>query len=241
LIETRQFESFNRRFAFVMHDIKNLVSQLALVMRNAEKHADNPDFQRDMMLTLKDSVARMNDLLARLQQHNIGQSDSAPVDLVRLLRQVVEERRRTYQMLTFNSDLGAALVQGDEGRLEQVFIHLIQNAIDASPQGAVNVDLRVSGPVVRVCVMDEGVGMSEDFVRNELFKPFRSTKTGGFGLGAFEAREIVKSHGGRLNVASKLAEGSVFTVELPLAETSADAQTQVTASPDRPLSAMAAQ
>jgi putative PEP-CTERM system histidine kinase len=241
LIETRQFESFNRRFAFVMHDIKNLVSQLALVMRNAEKHADNPEFQRDMMLTLKDSVARMNDLLARLQQHNIGQSDSAPVDLVRLLRQVVEERRRTHNLLTFNGDLGAALVRGDEGRLEQVFIHLIQNAIDASPEGAVNVDLRVSGKSVRIAVMDQGVGMSDDFVRNDLFKPFRSTKSGGFGLGAYEAREIVKSHGGRLDVASKLTEGSVFTVELPLADTGVAPDPQLSTSRNTSLSAMAAQ
>jgi putative PEP-CTERM system histidine kinase len=222
LIETRQFESFNRRFAFVMHDIKNLVSQLALVMRNAEKHADNPDFQRDMMLTLKDSVARMNDLLARLQQHNKGQSDSAPVDLIRLLRQIVDERRRTHKMLSFHSDLHAAMVQGDEGRLEQIFIHLIQNAIDASSEGTIDIDVRLAGPrghrVVRIAVMDEGVGMSEDFIRHELFKPFRSTKAGGFGLGAYEAREIVKSHGGHLEVVSKLSEGSVFTIELPHCE-----------------------
>jgi putative PEP-CTERM system histidine kinase len=242
LIETRQFESFNRRFAFVMHDIKNLVSQLALVMRNAEKHADNPDFQRDMMLTLKDSVARMNDLLARLQQHNIGQAESAPVDLVRLLRQVVEDRRRTHQLLTFHGELGAALVKGDEGRLEQVFIHLIQNAIDASPEGGVDVDLRLAGSSVRVSVLDQGVGMSDDFVRNELFKPFRSTKAGGFGLGAYEAREIVKSHGGRLDVASKQGEGSVFTIVLPLAMVASHSpEPGISESPDADKSVMAAQ
>ncbi len=215
LIETRQFEAFNRRFAFIMHDIKNLVSQLALVTKNAEKHADNPEFQRDMMLTLKDSVSRMNDLLARLQQHNMGKSESAPVDLVRLLRQCVDERRRSHQLLTFHCELGAALVQGDEGRLEQVFIHLIQNAIDASPQDMVDVDLRLEGGFVSVSVSDLGIGMTDEFIRNDLFKPFRSTKVGGFGLGAYEAREIIRTHGGRLTVASKPDEGSVFTILLP--------------------------
>jgi putative PEP-CTERM system histidine kinase len=216
LIETRQFEAFNRRFAFIMHDIKNLVSQLALVTRNAERHADNPEFQRDMMLTLKDSVTRMNDLLARLQQHNIGRAESAPVDLVRLLRQIVEERRRSHQLLTFHCNLGAALVQGDEGRLEQVFIHLIQNAIDAGPEDMVDVNLQIAGDVAQIAVSDQGTGMTEEFIRNDLFKPFRSTKTGGYGLGAFEAREIVRHHGGRMSVASKPSEGSVFSVELPL-------------------------
>jgi putative PEP-CTERM system histidine kinase len=216
LIETRQFDAFNRRFAFIMHDIKNLVSQLALVTRNAEKHAENPEFQRDMMLTLKDSVTRMNDLLARLQQHNIGKAESAPVDLVRLLRQIVEERRRSNQLLTFHCNLDAALVKGDEGRLEQVFIHLIQNAIDTGPESMVDVELRIAGSMAQVAVSDQGAGMTEEFIRNDLFKPFRSTKSGGYGLGAFEAREIVRHHGGKMSVASKLSEGTVFTVELPL-------------------------
>ncbi len=225
LIETRQFEAFNRRFAFVMHDIKNLVSQLALVTRNAEKHADNPAFQRDMMLTLKDSVSRMNDLLARLQQHNLGKSDSAPVDLVRLLRSCIEERRRSHHLLTFHCDLGAALVQGDEGRLEQVFIHLIQNAIDASPEGMVAVSVRLAGTQVQATITDQGIGMTEDFVRNDLFKPFTSTKVGGYGLGAYEAREIVTSHGGKMQVASKVGEGTIFTITLPLSPAVADRQT----------------
>lgn len=227
LIETRQFEAFNRRFAFVMHDIKNLVSQLALITKNAEKHADNREFQRDMMLTLKDSVSRMNDLLARLQQHNIGKSESAPVDIVRLLRQCVDERRRSHQLLTFHCDLGAALVQGDEGRLEQVFIHLIQNAIDAAPQDMVDVTLQQEGGFASVCVTDHGIGMTDEFIRNDLFKPFRSTKAGGFGLGAYEAREIVRGHGGRLGVVSKPDEGSMFTVLLPLSNAGATSGAQM--------------
>ncbi len=216
LIETREFDAFNRRFAFVMHDIKNLVSQLALVTRNAEKHADNPEFQRDMMLTLRDSVGKMNDLLARLQQHNTGKADHAPVDIVRMARSLIEGRRNAHKLLTFHAQKAAAIVAGDEGRLEQVFIHLVQNAIDASPVAPIAVRVGHDSETVVVEIEDSGSGMSEDFVHGELFKPFRSTKVGGYGLGAYEAREIVRSHGGRLDVTSKLGEGSVFRVMLPL-------------------------
>jgi len=75
LLDAKRFDEFNRRFAFIMHDIKNLVSQLTLVARNAERHADNPQFREDMVATLKNSVLKMNDLLARLSQHNRGRTD----------------------------------------------------------------------------------------------------------------------------------------------------------------------
>ena len=61
--------------------------------------------------------------------------------------------------------------------------------------------------------------MSADFIRARLFKPFASTKDGGFGIGAFEARALVAAMGGRIEVASREGEGSRFTVFLPLAET----------------------
>ncbi len=217
LMEARKFEEFNRRFAFIMHDIKNLVSQLSLVARNAERHADKPDFQRDMMLTIKESVDKMNDLLARLKQHNIQRQDSEDVDLSTLLERLVATKRHGYPSLAL-SVTGAVLVRAQAAKLEQVFGHLIQNAIEASRDGAaIQVALRNGGDTARIDVMDMGAGMSEEFIRNELFTPFRSTKPGGFGIGAYEAREIVKGFGGRIEVQSREGEGSVFTVVLPVA------------------------
>jgi putative PEP-CTERM system histidine kinase len=218
LIEAGQFEEFNRRFAFIIHDIKNLVSQLSLIVRNADRHVDNPEFQRDMVLTLKDSVTKMNDLLARLQQHNTAQKVNDLVNLPEILGAVVHTKRLGYPLLTMNCDADVMSVRGEGGRLEQVFTHLIQNAIDASQADA---PIRVSAckqeGFVRVDVTDQGCGMSEEFIRSDLFKPFRSTKANGFGIGAYEAREIVKSMGGRLDVASKPGDGSTFSVTLPLA------------------------
>ena len=219
LDDAAKFDEFNRRFAFIMHDIKNLVSQLSLVARNAERHADNPAFRADMVATLQSSVGKMNDLLARLSQRPGGraEADWTQVDLPALLAQVVEVKRRAYPALTLEGGEAGVKIAGDAGRIEQLFLHLIQNAIDAS---ADDVPIRLVmdriGDEVSVRIMDQGHGMSARFIRQELFQPFRSTKSGGFGIGAYEAREIARAHGGRLEVTSSEGQGSVFVVTLPI-------------------------
>ena len=108
-------------------------------------------------------------------------------------------------------------VAGDVDQIEQLFLHLIQNAIDASSADApIRVVATNTGNEVIVRIEDKGKGMSARFIRNELFQPFRSTKPGGFGIGAYEAREIARAHGGRLEVISREGVGTTFTVVLPL-------------------------
>lgn len=219
LLEASKFDEFNRRFAFIMHDIKNLVSQLSLLARNAERHADNPAFRADMVATLQGSVGKMNDLLARLSQHNTGKPDeTATIQLTALVGQVVAAKKAAHRALELRAGPEELAVSGDPGRLEQVFAHLIQNAIDASePSAPVIVSVKQEDGKARIDIIDMGCGMSPVFIRNELFKPFRSTKRGGFGIGAYEAREIVRGMSGRLDVASREGEGTVFSVVLPLA------------------------
>jgi signal transduction histidine kinase len=191
---------------------------LSLVARNAERHADNPAFRADMVATLQNSVGKMNDLLARLAQHNTGRADHlGVVDLVALLRQVVTSKQHAYPEISLNSPQLILPVMGDAGRLEQLFTHLIQNAVDAShDHGVVLVNICGKDENVMVTIDDLGVGMSAHFIRNDLFRPFRSTKVGGFGIGAYEAREIARDHHGSLDVASREGEGSRFTIQLPL-------------------------
>ncbi len=219
LDEAGKFDEFNRRFAFIMHDIKNLVSQLSLVARNAERHADNPAFRADMVATLQGSVGKMNDLLARLAQRTTGRSEHGEaVDLALLLAEIVAVKSRQHAAMLLDPGDGQLFVTADPVRLEQLFGHLIQNAIEASTADApIEVDIRQDMATVVVEIADHGSGMSPAFVRSELFKPFRSTKAGGFGIGAYEAREIARAAGGRLDVASRVGEGSVFTIRLPLA------------------------
>jgi len=218
LMDASRFDEFNRRMAFVMHDIKNLVSQLSLLAANAEKHADNPAFRADMLVTLRNSADKMNALLARLGRYGSGQvHDLAPIDLAELARSIAVRFPTVHPVaLTRHAPV---VVMGNREGLEQALIHLVQNAIDASePDMPVMLDASSEGLYGTIEVVDSGSGMSPEFVRTGLFKPFVSSKQGGFGIGAFEARELVKAMGGRVAVESREGLGTRFSVTLPIAE-----------------------
>lgn len=218
LMDASRFDEFNRRMAFVMHDIKNLVSQLSLLAANAEKHADNPAFRADMLVTLRNSADKLSALLARLGRYGSGQvSQRGPIELVALARAVAARFAGMHPVALTRDE--PVTVTGNREALEQALIHLVQNAIDASePDMPVFIDVAAHGLHGIIEVVDSGKGMSPEFVRTGLFKPFVSSKAGGFGIGAFEARELVKAMGGRIAVESREGLGTRFAVELPLAE-----------------------
>lgn len=218
LIDAARFDEFNRRFAFIMHDIKNLVSQLTLVTRNAERHANKPEFRADMIATLQSSTARMNDLLARLSQHNTGRSEEPrAVELGGVIATVARALRVRHPVVVTGGPGMFALA--DPGRLEQALSHLVQNAIDASPKAEpVTLATVRQGGETGIEIIDRGPGMTSDFVNGSLFKPFASTKAGGFGVGAYEARAIVAAMGGHIAVRSAPGEGTCMTLWLPHAQ-----------------------
>jgi putative PEP-CTERM system histidine kinase len=220
LADARRFDEFNRRFAFIIHDIKNLVSQLSLVIRNAERHAEKPEFREDMIATLHSSVKKMNDLLARLHRgsNNVEAEPVRAIPLGQAATAVAEIKRRVHPVEVEGITALAAIA--DPARLEQALAHLVQNAIDASPGGAaVRIRCGIRAGEAAIEVVDRGEGMSADFIRTRLFQPFASTKERGFGVGAFEARSLVAAMGGRIEVDSREGEGSRFTILLPLGET----------------------
>jgi putative PEP-CTERM system histidine kinase len=217
LSEARRFDEFNRRFAFILHDVKNLVSQLTLIARNAERHADNPEWRADMVATLRSSVGKMNDLLARLapaaaQQ---GRPPLAAVELRTLLAGCVAAHR-THHDVRLLGDSGVDVLADPIG-LEQAIGHLIANAVEASANGEpVSVRVFHGAGEARIEISDLGIGMDAEFVATRLFAPFASTKQDGFGIGAFEARTLVHAMGGRLTVDSRPGAGTRFTITLPL-------------------------
>ncbi|MBA3676673.1 MAG: PEP-CTERM system histidine kinase PrsK [Sphingosinicella sp.] len=224
LADAQRFDEFNRRFAFIMHDIKNLVSQLSLVARNAERHADNPEFRADMISTLQNSVKKMNDLLARLSRETSSEAQPPRALLVQpIITRIAEAKRQTHP-IEIQGD-AQVLAMADPARLEQALGHLVQNAIDASPEGvAVRISSRLVGGETAIEIVDAGEGMSDEFIRGSLFQPFASTKPNGFGVGAFEARTLVAAMGGRIHVASRQGEGSRFTIYLPAGTVAAKGQ-----------------
>lgn len=220
LLEASRFDEFNRRIAFVMHDIKNLASQLALLSRNAERHADNPEFRKDMLVTLRNSADKLNALLARLSRYGAGNVEQIEaIDAAEVIAAVAQRYATGGDIVRVHAaDDRPCMVMANRETLEQVVLHLVQNAIDASAPGlAVLLQTRCEGLRGVIEVIDSGSGMSAEFVRTRLFTPFVSTKPGGFGIGAFEARELVRAMRGRLDVESREGLGSRFAIRLPLA------------------------
>lgn len=218
LSEVQRFDEFNRRMAFIMHDIKNLVSQLSLLAGNAKRHAGNPEFQADMIDTLQESARKMNGLLERLAQHNKSNPEEPkPVKVIELIRSTIEKKRLLHGVESGQiEDLTAF---ADPARVDQILGHLIQNAIDASAENEpITINARRRDLSVAIEVCDHGMGMSNEFIRSQLFKPFASSKQGGFGIGAYEARELARAMNGRLEVESTEGVGSRFTLILPLAK-----------------------
>lgn len=216
LAEARQFEAFNRLSTYAVHDLKNLISQLSLVIDNASRHKNNPLFMENVISTVENSVAKMNRLLARLRQGAQAEPSRA-LDLAKLLEEVVHDAQTAQPAPTFECQAQNITIMADRDQLASVVGHVIRNAQDATPQeGKVVVRLqKINGHAV-VEVEDTGCGMDEAFIRARLFRPFQTTKGNlGMGIGAYEAREFVRSIGGDIHVVSKPGKGTVFRIQLP--------------------------
>jgi putative PEP-CTERM system histidine kinase len=216
LAEARQFEAFNKRFAFVAHDIKNLVSQLSLVLANAAKHRGNIDFQSDVIETLRQSVEKLNGMLRQLRVQPQPAESAKPVDLAALLRGIVAERSRADRSISLELRTKTASVVADGDRLKALIDHLVQNALDAIGEGGrVGIRLTDTGRMAAIEIEDNGPGMDPEFIRDRLFRPFDTTKKSGYGIGAYESREYARSLGGQLEVVSRPGSGTVMLVSLP--------------------------
>jgi putative PEP-CTERM system histidine kinase len=219
LAEAQQFEAFNRLTAFVMHDLKNLIAQQSLMVKNASKHKGNPEFFEDSMATIENSVARMNKLLRQLQSGDTT-GPRERVGLSEALEDAIKKSETGKPEAEFEN-IGESLhAEIDRERFTAVIAHLIRNAQEAtSPEGTVTVGLQeVDGQAV-ISIVDDGCGMAADFIRNRLFRPFDSTKgSKGMGIGAYQARTFVTESGGVMKVESETGRGTQVLIRLPIAE-----------------------
>ena len=216
LAVSRQFESFNRMSTFVVHDLKNLVSQLSLLVSNAARHSGSPEFQADMLETVSHSVDRMKLLLQKFTRE-IQAERTVPIVLQSLLQRCVTSAAAWGMTPRLALPSTPVTVSGNSARLERVIGHLLQNAIEATPKdGTVRIELFQREQSAEIEVRDNGAGMSEEFVRDRLFKPFESTKPAGMGIGVFESRQYIQELGGSVTVRSSPGRGTTFVVRLPL-------------------------
>jgi len=217
LLETEKFAAFNRMSAFVVHDLKNLVAQLSLMLKNAERHSDNPEFQRDMLETVRHVVERMHRMLLQLRLGTSPVENARPVDLSDIARRVGQAKRLLCPRLRVEAD-APVLGLGHDDRLEHVIGHLVQNAIDAT-RSAGNVAMRVLDDAQHavVEVEDDGEGMTREFIQSRLFKPFQTTKREGMGIGTYESQQYVAALGGSITVDSAPGRGTRIRLLLPRA------------------------
>lgn len=217
LAEAQQFEGFNRLSAFVIHDLKNLIAQLSLIVRNAEKHLDNPDFVKDAIGTVDHAVTKMSRLMSQLK--NAKADDCAvEVNLDDAIKEAIKSRASQLPVPVFkNIGEKSFKVTANADRLASAFEHVIHNAQDATDKsGFVRVSLQTYEDQAIVEIEDNGCGMNIDFIRSRLFKPFETTKgLTGMGIGAYECREYIRSLGGDVEVMSIVGEGSRFSFRIP--------------------------
>ncbi|HEX3755799.1 MAG TPA: XrtA/PEP-CTERM system histidine kinase PrsK [Rhizomicrobium sp.] len=224
LHDARQMEEFNKRFAFLVHDMKNTIGQLDLLARNAERFGENPEFRKDMNTTLRNAVDKLNSLLVQIRGgdprgDNMALAGDKKVDVVELVKAFVGEKRGQGLPVTVKDEVSPARATiADDHTLINVLEHVVANAIEVTPADAdvdVNVQLSAKTEAIRIAVNDRGPGMSQEFINERLFRPFRTTKAKGFGIGAYQARENVRRLGGNFEVFSTEGRGTSIVISLP--------------------------
>lgn len=217
LNDARAFDDFNRRFAFVLHDVKNVAHQLNLTLDNAKRHRNNPAFYDTLLSTLAAMDHRLRGLIQAVRKSAINSAELT--DLNDLVVSVVEECGDA----RLSADLAPNLVAPvDAMKLGGVLRHLIDNALEALPDDApygknlVKIELRPQGELAIITITDQGGGMSDEFIANKLFRPFATTKANGLGIGLVQAKSTIEAMNGALSVQSQLNAGTVITLRLPL-------------------------
>lgn len=219
LLEVRKFDAFNRMSAFVVHDLKNIVAQLSLLLKNAERHRDKPEFQQDMLMTVEHSVERMRQLMMQLREGATPVDSPRGIDLADVIRRIQMAKEAQGRDLEIN--LAEKLIaKGHEDRVERVIGHIVQNALDATEDsGRVWIKLERWEAYAMVVIGDSGHGMTPEFLRERLFKPFQTTKPSGMGIGAYESFQYVRELGGKVSVDSSINVGTQVSLLLPLFDT----------------------
>ena len=217
LAESKQFDAFNRMSAFLVHDLKNIQAQLALITTNAQRHRDNPEFIDDVFETVESATGRLDKVLSQLRNKQAVQASTQSIELSSLIARVVKQRNIGSPKVEFEMH-DKVEMQLDGETFYSILNHLIQNAQEATnDQGWVKVSLSADNEAVKLSIADNGHGMSQDFINKRLFKAFDTTKgNAGMGIGVYEAKQFIEGIAGLIEVDSIEGRGTVFTITLPI-------------------------
>lgn len=213
----KQFEAVNKASAFLVHDIKTIIAQLSLLVKNAEKHKHNPAFIDDMIRTTSHTVDKMDHLLHQIRNPNQS-NEAQKVELGNLLLEIYQNHKKSTPCPSLEALENPVWIKADKEELRSAISHIIQNAIEATPKdGEVSISTKVGNKFLYVFIQDTGSGMSEDYIKHHLFKPFVSTKgLTGMGIGVYQSREYLRKINGTISVTSELGFGTCFTLKIPI-------------------------
>lgn len=218
LLEARQLEAFQTMSTFFVHDLKNVVTTLSLILGNMPNHFDNPAFREDVLKAVSKCVERMNSLIERLGKLREGMElKRVPTDLNAIVRNTLDELKIADNLRVVCELRPLPQLSLDPSQIRKVLTNLVLNAC-APTVGSTTLRIGTEAKQGWVClsVADNGCGMSHEFVENSLFRPFRSTKKDGLGIGLFQSRMIVEAHGGKIEVETEEGVGTTFRVLLPV-------------------------
>jgi putative PEP-CTERM system histidine kinase len=225
LIKAHEMESFHKISSFVLHDLKNSVGMLDLLLTNAKKNMDNPEFRSSMLTTIGDAVRRQRRIISRLSEPLSEEALSvSELNINDLLQRVIDkvQVRKIERIELSETYADVPTVHTDKQKLSSVFENLIVNAIEAMPvSGKLQIETKPASHgndkrTVVVSVADTGKGMSREFIETKLFRPFTSTKKKGLGIGMYQSYEAVRQLGGEITVVSEEGKGSRFDIVLPV-------------------------
>mgnify|MGYP000499697300 CR=1 FL=1 len=216
LAESKQFDAFHRMSAFLVHDLKNVQAQLGLINANAKRHRDNPAFIDDVFETIDSATERLDKVLNQLRNKQVAESAKKRVSVNQLMAQVAKQCNVASPQVTLEVSVEIEIVIEQE-TFYSVLNHLVQNAQEATADdGWVKIRAELIANNLHIAVLDNGCGMSDDFIKNRLFKPFDTTKgNAGMGIGVYEAKQFIESAGGTMQVTSFEDEGSIFHLTIP--------------------------
>lgn len=218
LLQAKELEAFQTMSAFFVHDLKNTASTLNLMLQNLPVHFDDPAFREDALRGVSKTVNHINQLIGRLGMLRHGLNiQPSEADL----NEVVSKA-----LAGWNGGAGVELVKElgalpniliDPEQMLKVVTNLVLNAKEAVfKNGKIRVATNQNNGWATLAVTDNGSGMSAEFMNRSLFRPFQTTKKGGFGIGMFQSKMIVEAHKGRMEVESELGKGTTFRVFLPI-------------------------
>lgn len=217
IMENAQFSAFSRMSAFVLHDLKNILAQIQMIVSNAEKHRNNPDFIDDTFETLTHSKSRLDKVIKQLKDKKVNSASLQLINVVAALTHLTKTRFKQQDNLVLELIPKQAFIRADEDRFCNVLCHIIDNALEASGhKDKVLIKAEVDYDRVIITVEDSGAGMSEQFIKDKLFKPFETTKgNAGMGIGAYDAKMFTEALGGEVSVTSAVNEGTKFVLSIP--------------------------